>query len=80
MLSKPVSPSETRVSRAISFSAMVRFLPIQTDLNITERQRVDIREALLYCTALVSLKMETPGPFQGTRPDVLDYIREFYRP
>ena len=47
---------------------------------ITERQRVDIREALLYCTALVSLKMETPGPFQGTRQDVLDYIREFYRP
>ena len=47
---------------------------------ITERQRVGIREALLYCTALVSLKMETPGPFQGTRQDVLDYIREFYRP
>ena len=46
---------------------------------ITERQRADIREALLYCTALVSLKMETPGPFQGTRQDMLDYIREFYR-
>ena len=45
---------------------------------ITERQRADIREALQYCTALVSLKMETPGPFQGTRQDVLDYIREFY--
>jgi hypothetical protein len=26
----------------------------------------------------VSLKMETPGPFQGSRADVLDYIREFY--
>ena len=45
---------------------------------ITERQRADIPEALQYCTALVSLKMETPGPFQGTRQDVLDYIKEFY--
>ena len=45
---------------------------------ITERQRAGVEEALLYCTALVSLKMETPGPFQGTRQDVLDYIREFY--
>ena len=34
--------------------------------------------ALLYATALVSLKMETPGPFKGTREDVLRYIREFY--
>ena len=45
---------------------------------ITERQRADIKDALQYCTALVSLKMETAGPFQGTRQDVLDYIREFY--
>ena len=45
---------------------------------ITERQRTDIPEALQYCTALVSLKMETPGPFMGTREDVLDYIKEFY--
>jgi len=45
---------------------------------ITERLRADIPEALQYCTALVSLKMETPGPFMGTREDVLDYIREFY--
>ena len=45
---------------------------------ITERQRAGIEDALLYCTALVSLKMETPGPFQGTRQDVLDYIRAFY--
>lgn len=37
-----------------------------------------VEEALLYCTALVSLKMETPGPFRGVRQDVLDYIREFY--
>ena len=45
---------------------------------ITERQRAGIPQALQYCTALVSLKMETPGPFQGTRQDVLDYIKEFY--
>lgn len=45
---------------------------------ITERLRTGIPEALQYCTALVSLKMETPGPFMGTREDVLEYIREFY--
>ena len=45
---------------------------------ITERQRAGVEDALRYCTALVSLKMETPGPFQGTRQDVLDYLREFY--
>lgn len=45
---------------------------------ITERLRAPLKDALLYCTALVSLKMETPGPFRGTRQDVLDYIREFY--
>ena len=43
-----------------------------------ERPRAGIAEALQYCTALVSLKMETPGPFMGTREDVLNYIREFY--
>ena len=37
-----------------------------------------VEEALLYCTALVSLKMETPGPFQGSREDVENYISEFY--
>ena len=46
---------------------------------ITERQRVGIQEALRYCTALVSLKMETPGPFSGTRKDVEDYLKEFYQ-
>lgn len=45
---------------------------------INERQHTSCANALLYCTALVSLKMETPGPFMGTRQDVLDYIREFY--
>ena len=34
--------------------------------------------AVQYCTAWVALKMETPGPFQGTRQNVLDYIKEFY--
>lgn len=46
---------------------------------ITERQHASMEEALLYCTALVSLKMETPGPFQGSREDVINYIREFYQ-
>jgi sugar/nucleoside kinase (ribokinase family) len=45
---------------------------------ITERLRTGMGEALQYATALVSLKMETPGPFKGTREDVLDYIRTFY--
>lgn len=38
-----------------------------------------VQEALLYATACVSLKMETPGVFTGTRADVEDYIRQFYR-
>ncbi len=46
---------------------------------ITERRQAGVEDALLYCTALVSLKMETPGPFRGTRQDVMDYIAEFYR-
>ena len=45
---------------------------------ITERQRAGVEEALRYCTALVSLKMESPGPFQGSRDDVLEYLKEFY--
>lgn len=46
---------------------------------ITERLHADIPAALRMATALVSLKMETPGPFKGTRQDVLDYIRLLYR-
>lgn len=46
---------------------------------INERQHADIKDALLYSTALVSLKMETPGPFRGERQDVLNYIEEFYK-
>lgn len=39
----------------------------------------DIPGALLRAAALVSLKMETPGPFRGSRADVEDYIARFYR-
>ena len=46
---------------------------------VCERQDFEIDEALLIATATVSLKMETPGPFNGTREDVKDYINEFYR-
>lgn len=46
---------------------------------INERQNASIEDAFLYATALVSLKMETPGPFQGTRHDILEYINEFYK-
>lgn len=45
---------------------------------ITERLREGIPTALLRAAALVSLKMETPGPFTGTRRDVQDYITRFY--
>ena len=46
---------------------------------INERLTHSAAEALLTATALVSLKMETPGPFTGTRADVLGYIEAFYR-
>lgn len=45
---------------------------------INERLTQDIPTALQTATALVSLKMETPGPYMGTRADVEAYIREFY--
>ena len=38
----------------------------------------DLKEALRYATACVSLKMETPGPFAGTREDVETYYRLLY--
>ena len=46
---------------------------------INERQHASVEEALLWATALVSLKMETPGPFCGCREDVTAYINEFYK-
>ena len=45
---------------------------------ITERLTRDIPSALLCATATVSLKMEAPGAFRGTRADVEKYIEEFY--
>ena len=45
---------------------------------ITERLKKEPAEALSYAAALVSLKMETPGPFRGIRDDVDCYLREFY--
>lgn len=38
-----------------------------------------MKDALLYATACVSLKMETPGIFTGTKADVEKYIAEFYK-
>ena len=45
---------------------------------LCERLDHDIQTALTFAAALVSLKMETPGPFKGTRQDVYDYIQTFY--
>ena len=45
---------------------------------ITERIEKSIPDALLYASALVGLKMETFGPFKGSRKDVEEYIRELY--
>ncbi|MCR5484752.1 MAG: ribokinase [Clostridiales bacterium] len=43
-----------------------------------ERLYGDIPQALLFATATVSNKMETPGAYRGTREDVINYIRELY--
>ncbi|MDR3314498.1 MAG: ribokinase [Oscillospiraceae bacterium] len=45
---------------------------------ITERLGQGIPAALRTAAALVSRKMEQPGPFLGTRADVEEYIRAFY--
>ena len=45
---------------------------------INERTKADIPSSLLMAAATVSLKMETPGPFKGTRADVEEYIKMFY--
>ncbi len=45
---------------------------------LVERLKYEIPDALRFATALVSLKMETPWPFKGTREDVLSYSRSFY--
>ena len=35
-------------------------------------------EALLFAAALVSLKVEIPGPFKRNRDEVSDYIKKYY--
>ncbi len=45
---------------------------------ITERLTKNIPESLRTAAALVSLKMETPGPFMGSREDVEDYANKFF--
>jgi len=45
---------------------------------ITERLNKDIEDALLFASALVSLKMERPSPFKGTRDEIEDYIKKYY--
>ena len=37
-------------------------------------------ESLRFAAALVSIKMETPGPFQGTLADVLARMKEMHSP
>ena len=44
-----------------------------------ERLNCGIPQALRFAAALVSLKMETPGPFMGTRADVERYLLRVYR-
>jgi len=45
---------------------------------LVERLSKPISEALAFAAALVSLKMETPGPFLGTREDVEAFRKTFY--
>lgn len=45
---------------------------------ITERLTKGIEESLLFAAALVSLKMETVGPFKGSRNQVESYISNYY--
>ena len=45
---------------------------------INERLTSGVPDALRTATALVSLKMEAPGPFRGSREDVEAYLRERY--
>jgi len=45
---------------------------------ITERLDKNIEDALLFTSALVSIKMEVSGPFKGTRDEVEEYIKRYY--
>ena len=42
------------------------------------RMEHDVAEALKFAAALVSIKMETPGPFQGTLEDVYQRIKKYH--
>lgn len=46
---------------------------------ISERKENDIESSLLWATALVSAKMEAPGAYQGSRDDIKEYIKKFYK-
>ena len=43
---------------------------------LSQRLEKDVPESLKFAAALVSIKMETPGPFNGTLEDVLQRIQE----
>lgn len=45
---------------------------------ITERISKDIEHSLRFAAALVSLKMGTPGPFKGTRDDVIKFMDKYF--
>lgn len=45
---------------------------------LAKRLNADIAASVLYSAALVSLKMETPGPFMGTVEDVKAYTELLY--
>ena len=42
---------------------------------LARRMDHDVAESLKFSAALVSIKMETPGPFNGTLADVLDRMQ-----
>lgn len=46
---------------------------------ITERLHRSAEDALLVATATVSAKMEAPGPYRGSRSDIMKYIETFYK-
>jgi sugar/nucleoside kinase (ribokinase family) len=41
------------------------------------RMEHDVAESLKFAAALVSIKMETPGPFQGKLQDVYDRVKKY---
>lgn len=45
---------------------------------ITQRLHSSPDDSLRFAAALVSLKMETPGPFKGCTDDINKYIKDFY--